>query len=120
MTPIYSSADIPLGQLDRIRILANEGDTEAQYQMGLSHLLATSGVKKDLDLAIRWFLIAAIDGHPGAEYQLGYIYYTGYGVYRDVDKAFKYYKSAAEKNYPEAQNNIGVFYKDYCSCFHKF
>lgn len=51
---------------------AEQGDAEAQYELGLSH--CCMGVGFSTQTATEWFCKAAAQEHPGAMYELGRIY----------------------------------------------
>ena len=48
------------------RLSADQGFTEAEFSLGLVHMLADCGVEVDNDEAARWFARAASKGHRGA------------------------------------------------------
>lgn len=54
--------------------------------------------------------VLAQRGHPGAQYNLGFLYDMGYGVAQDFYAAFNWYSLAADSGLAEAQYNIGVMY----------
>jgi TPR repeat protein len=56
--------------------------------------------------------LAAEQGQPSAQLNLGNLYYRGEGVPQDDKQAAEWYRKAAEQGLPEAQLNLGVFYKD--------
>ena len=66
----------------------------AAYLAGKIYL--TEDEVKDIQKAIRSFLIAAENGNDYAEYQIGKIYLYGKDVPRDTDKAMYYLHLAAE------------------------
>lgn len=59
-------------------------------------ILATENGYKDTAKAIRYFEIAAEQGNPYAEYQLGKICLFGKDAEKNFDKAMEYLKSSAE------------------------
>ena len=54
--------------------------------------------------------MAAEQGEPAAQYNLGLKYANGLGVDQDAEQAIKWYTLAAEQNYALAQLNFGVMY----------
>lgn len=54
--------------------------------------------------------LAANQGVPKAQYDLGECYATGQGVQRDYAEAVKWVRKAAEQNYVLAQFRLGVCY----------
>ncbi len=49
-------------------------------------------------------------GNARAQFQLGFIYFNGYGVTKSYEKAFDLFKQAAEKGHALAQFNLGFMY----------
>ena len=73
------------------RPLADKGDAQAQYAMGL---LARRGlgVPRDPVAAAEWWRKAANQGHTTAQFNLGVLYEGGEGVRKSYDEAFKWYR----------------------------
>jgi TPR repeat protein len=65
------------------RPLADQGDAEVQYNIGLSYM------SDDLHEAARWYGLAADQGNAKAQFAIGNIYAVGYGVPKDLVKACK-------------------------------
>jgi hypothetical protein len=70
-----------------LRTLADRGDAEAQYQMGVRYDEGDS-VPKDDAQAVQWFQHAAEQGHVDAQAHLGAYYWAGRGVPEDLSKAY--------------------------------
>ena len=84
----------------RYRDAAEQGDPEAQYELGkLSH--SGNGVATDYAEAARWYRTAAESGHADAQFLLGEFHQEGLGVARDEAAADGWYQKAAE-SYLEA------------------
>jgi hypothetical protein len=77
----------PLKSLEELQKLANAGDAEAQWQMGLRYHNG-DGVPHDDAQAIPWFLRAAEQGNVTAQATLGAYYWAGRGVPEDLSKAY--------------------------------
>lgn len=90
--------------LNETLILAQNGDTDAQYLLGGIYRTG-QGAGKDSKRAAFWFLRAAMGGHADAQYQLGRIHETGDGVAQDYTQALAWYGKAAEQGHPEAQSH---------------
>jgi GAF domain/Sel1 repeat/PilZ domain len=73
--------------LTDLRSLADQGDAEAQYQMGVRYDEGES-VPKDDKQAVQWFQRAADQGHVDAQAHLGAYYWAGRGVPEDLSKAY--------------------------------
>jgi hypothetical protein len=70
-----------------LRTLADQGDPEAQYQLGVRYDEGES-VPKDDAQAVQWFERAADQGQVDAQAHLGAYYWAGRGVPEDLSKAY--------------------------------
>ncbi len=61
------------------RPLAEQGNAEAQFNLGKMHF-SGQGVPQNVKKAIRWFRPAAEQGIADAQYKLGLMYFAGIGV----------------------------------------
>lgn len=93
------------------RPLADAGDSEAQFRIGLLFLNGR-GAKADSSEAARWFQLAGGMGHARAGYMLADMYAAGNGVEEDAHQAFEWYFFAAELGDPRAQLQTGIIYLD--------
>ena len=59
---------------------------------------------------MKWFRMAADQGHAEARFNLGVMYDGGQGVARDSPAAMKWYRMAADQGDADAQCNLGVMY----------
>jgi GAF domain/Sel1 repeat/PilZ domain len=73
--------------LPELRKLADEGDADAQYQMGIRYHNGEDVPHDDAE-AMRWFLRAAEQGNVTAQTALGSYYWAGRGVAEDLSKAY--------------------------------
>ncbi|MHB8716307.1 MAG: tetratricopeptide repeat protein, partial [Sulfuricaulis sp.] len=60
--------------------LAEHGDADAQFTLGVLYNRGDGGVEKDMIEAVRWYRKAAEQGHVIAQYNMGIFYATGTGV----------------------------------------
>ncbi len=95
--------------LRELRPLANQGNAEAQYNLGVVYDKGL-GVPRDYTEAAKWFRKAAVQGNAGAQFALGFMYGHGEGVRQNYAEAVKWYRKAAEQGVARAQNNLGVMY----------
>jgi len=72
---------------DELRKLADQGDADAQWDMGYRYHNG-QGVPKDDAQAVRWFQRAADQGHVNAQSTLGAYYWAGRGVPKDLTQAY--------------------------------
>lgn len=90
--------------------LAEQGDAQAQYELGSMYFFATDeNQASDPKKSFEWFFKAAKQGHPEAQTQLGMMYGNGYGISRDDSKSMYWYKEAAEQGEAEAILTIDCF-----------
>jgi TPR repeat protein len=93
-----------------IQPLADQGDPNAQYQLGDMYYLYL-GAPYDYVEAMKWYRKAADQGHPRAQYRLGDMYLIGRGVPKeDYVEAVRWYRKAAEQGDAHAQYNLGQRY----------
>ena len=82
--------------------LAELGDVEAQYNLGVMYDEGTS-VVQDLGKAAEWYRMAAEQGFVDAQANLGMMYYQGQGVSRDHEQAARWLQLAADNGDTEAR-----------------
>jgi tetratricopeptide (TPR) repeat protein len=89
--------------------LARNGDTEAQFVLGLLHNDGV-GVPLDYEKAFFWYQKAAQHNHVDAQYNLAHLYLSGNGVKKDLTQAIHWWHKAAENGHVRAQYNLGFAY----------
>ena len=96
--------------LAKVQKAAEQGDSKAQYNLGLMYA-AGRGVPKDEPKAVEWWQKAAEQGNTEAQYCLGLMYADGLGVPKDERKAMEWWQKAAGQWNAEAQSDSGgLFY----------
>lgn len=100
-----------MSSLTDIRKAAEQGDAEAQFNLGCMYDDGEDVPEDDTE-AVKWYRKAAEQGHAGAQNNLGYMYEKGEGVSQEYTEAVKWYRKAAEQGDAEAQCNLGEMYKD--------
>lgn len=104
----YNSTDYATA-LSEWQELADAGDTDACYGMGLLYGNGF-GVDMNDDLALKYYGIAAAQGHAEAQYSLGVMYQNGWGVPTDEEEGIKWYLLAADQGIAGAQLALGRIY----------
>ena len=84
---------------------AEEGDLEAQYEMGWRHAIGMD-VELDDDTAVEWLQRAAAAGHSLAQNNMGARYYSGDGVDQDLKQAYRCFFWAANQGDRKAGKNL--------------
>lgn len=95
--------------LKEFQPLAEAGDAEAQYALGVIYDNGR-GVPQDDGEAIKWYRLAAKQGIADAQFNLGVMHAMGEGASQDYGEAVKWYRRAAEQGDAEAQHALGVMY----------
>lgn len=96
--------------LDDLKRMAQDGDADAQFSLGLMHATGGQGVEQNYSEAIKWIGMAADQGIAYAQDYLGTMYEEGRGVPSDMTRAADYYLKAADQGNASAQGNIGRLY----------
>lgn len=91
---------------EAVLALAENGDPEAQFALGLA--FAGTGIRSDCAEAAQWFLKAAQQSHPKAQYNLGVMYLKGQGVPRDKTLSRLWMSKAANLGDAGAQHEFGM------------
>jgi len=68
-------------------------------------------VEKDYQEAVKYYRIAADQGHSFAQKNLGECYEYGDGVFKDIMKAINYYRLSENQGNSFAQFNLGYCYE---------
>ena len=89
-----------------VRSLAEQGNAEAQFNLGLLYDRG-HGVPKDKHEALRWYRRAATQGDTFAQNSLGDNYWEGTGVPKDDREAAWWWRLAADKGIAPAQHSLG-------------
>ena len=81
---------IDTGSFERLRQMAQNGDSVAENSLGLRYFQGDepNGIKRDEKQAFRWFSRAAEHGSLAAQAKLGFLYWGGRGVSKDVNQAY--------------------------------
>ena len=98
-----------------LRGLSQEGDPEAQYALATAYSDGLA-LPQDYRRAAEWYEMAARQGHGGAQFNLGLLYYTGAGegegqLPRDHAEAARWLTPAAEAGNPMAAFLLSRLYQ---------
>lgn len=89
---------------------AEQGDPEAQLQLGMRYATGDSVIQNDKEAA-KWFERAAKQGLAEAQYQYGLVLLQGRGVVQDYQAAFDWIEKPAKRGYAKAQYSLGELYR---------
>jgi uncharacterized protein len=87
--------------------LAEKGNAEAQFELGTLYRKTEEGSKE----IVKWYRLAAEQGHASSQYWLATLYFYGLGVLKDYKEALRLYRLSAEQGYSKAQLILGHKYK---------
>ena len=104
-------ADTNTRVTDIIQCFAREGDAGAQYTLGNMYH-SGAGVRKNEDVALRWYKKAAEQGMADAQYNLGLMYASGNGVTEDTDIAIDWIFRAAQQGHKDAEFTFNLMLRD--------
>ncbi|KAG5536079.1 hypothetical protein RHGRI_023759 [Rhododendron griersonianum] len=80
---------------------ADNDEAGGHYNLGVMYLkgigVKQDGVKRDVKLACKYFILAANAGQPKAFYQLAKMFHTGVGLKKNLPMATALYKLVAER-----------------------
>ena len=91
------------------RVLANLGDSWAQYELGMMYYNG-AGVPQNFKEAVKWYRLAADQGEAFSQASLGLAYLDGQGVAQDFKEAMRWCRLAANQGHADAQHNLGIMY----------
>jgi len=100
-------------------VAKDESEARRLYQLaaGRGHKLASERLavvgksqSADESVALGWYLPAAKQGDIEAQYNLGYMYETGWGVSINEKEAARWYQEAATGGHDQAQLRLGLMY----------
>jgi hypothetical protein len=89
---------------------AAAGSSFGQFVVGKCYYHAGWGVAKDYAEAMRWYQLAAAQGHAVAQCKLGLMFARGRGVAHDDAEAARWYRLSAGQGHVRAQFNLGVMF----------
>lgn len=107
---MYEQGDGVAKDLDEARKLYERAAQQGHDNAGQKLALFDNTESGDESVVLEWYLPAAEEGDMEAQYNLGFMYETGWGVGIDEAKAANWYKEAAELQHDMAQLRLGMMY----------
>ncbi len=90
--------------------LAEDGNSQAQVSLGIMYEYG-QGVEKNHGEAIKWYTLAAKQGVPEVQHDLGVRYFQGgMGVKQDYKEAAYWWEQAANAGVADSQFNLGLMH----------
>ncbi|OBS72335.1 hypothetical protein A6R68_13090, partial [Neotoma lepida] len=87
-----------------------QGNTAAPQNNATAFKYFSMAASKNYGEALKYFQKAAEKGWPNAQFQLGFMYYSGSGVWKDYKLAFKYFYLASQSGQPLAIYYLAKMY----------
>ncbi len=87
--------------------LAIAGNMQAQSSIASMYDLGR-GIAPDREEAIKWYRLAAQQGHPVAQHNLGELYYAQ----AQFEQAVEWYRKAAAQDFPFSLDALGEMYAE--------
>ena len=104
--------DIASDAMDALKTLADDGNVDAMYYLATrlfeNALIITIGENETLTMAVKYYRMAAMEGHCGATIQLGDLYLEGRGVEKNSSMAKEWYQKAYEKANEDCNFELAV------------
>ena len=109
MMPVSFGAGCKEGDFKDCLAKAKQGDSEAQYSLGIMYNDG-DGILKNYKKAVHWVTKSAKQGHDYAQAYLGLMYQEGRGVPLDYQKSIYWYKKSVKQGNIFAQATLGTIY----------
>ena len=90
---------------------AEQGDAEAQVELGDIFYSGKGAISIDHVTAVKWYRKAAEQGNANGQVKLAHAYQYGKGTSRIAEEALKLYTKAANQGNPEALLKLGDLYQ---------
>ena len=90
--------------------LAEAGNAEAQFRLAYMYG-EEKGVTKDKAAYLHWMLAAARQGHPAAEFWMGFSSEWGTEAPLDIHEAARWFRLSADQGNTDAQRSLGDLYE---------
>jgi len=94
-------------KIDESRAMAEQGNAEDQYRLGLRYERA---MPLDPREAVYWYRLAAMQRHVDAFYRLCVLSDIGRGMPQDYHEALRWCRLAADQGHGQAMFTIGTYY----------
>ncbi|MDA7426919.1 hypothetical protein PGB28_00505 [Primorskyibacter aestuariivivens] len=101
------SGDATEVALNWFRRAADGGFARAQRVMGGKYLKGDAGLEPNIDEAMRFFRLAAAQGEPGAQFNLGVLLASGTQVQQNLPEAVSFFQAASERGMADASYRAG-------------
>ncbi len=97
--------------ISQLKQAAEDGDVEAQHNLGNYYLTFSEDKSGDTSQAFKWYKKAAENGSKEAQYNLACFYINGIGTDEDEEQAFVYFEKSAEQGFIRAKFCVALCYE---------
>ncbi len=108
---VKSGKSVSEMSVEELKVMAESGDREAQYQFGRI-CLSGGELEKNESEGAKWLLASARQSLLPAQTAVGRLYRDGIGVDKDYFQAVKWFRSAVEAGDMQAKIELGMMYYD--------
>ena len=98
-------------KVSQLLLLASQGDTYAQCQVGKLYFYGDDNIEPDFKKAVKHFQSAVQQNHAVAQNNLGCCYEYGYGVEQSYQEAINLYQLSAQQGNVLGQYNLARCYE---------
>jgi TPR repeat protein len=109
----YDGQEAPQDMLESMRWsrrAARKGHCDAQFQIGRMYFKGEGVPKENYNKALRYFIMAAEQGHVTAINYVGSLRFAGLGKEKNKTDALHWYEKGAKLGHHLAQFNLGMMY----------
>ena len=105
-----SGSEVRARSMEQLWSFAETGNADAQYKLGFVYDDCTIYPARNCKEAVRWYRLAANQGHAAAAFRLGVLLSEALGIQEDVNEGFRLELLAAKQGIPMAQIRVANAY----------
>lgn len=94
--------------INMVNQAAEQGCVEAQTTLGCFYAEGAFGLRRDMNMAMRWFEEAGNGGDADANFNLGVLKLQGQGIPQNKFEAAKHFRLAGERGHETAMTNLAM------------
>ncbi len=96
-----SDGNLDSADIARLRVQADKGDPEAQYDLGEAYLKGEGVVQSEKEAA-KWYYRSAMQGYVDGQIAMGFVYRGGNGMQMDKVLSYMWFDLATKNGSSEA------------------
>lgn len=105
---------VPKSEIEGValyRMAAEAGHIRAANALGWAYGNARGGLAKNMEMAVKWYRIAAEGGDQYGQFNMGLVYDNGWTVPISHTEAFNWFQKAADQGNAAAATYVGLAYE---------